>query len=397
MPDPPDTRIADLHCHYPMHLLPEVPDLDAKHAEHRPPRWSLWQGIRARIIRAAARRINDTTTHSGWRVSFDGLVKGHVRIVLSVLYLPDGELEPWEFFGAAPEQHWFDNLIAELDKVEADLAIQDDGRNLYRIIHTLADLKAARAADQVAIIHAVEGGFHLGHDPDDVEPRVAELAKRGVGYITLAHLFWRKVATNSPAIPKIPERIYKLLFPMPRRALSPVGEEAVRAMYKRKILVDLSHMNARAIKRTLEILPSDFPVVATHTGCRFGLQSYNLDKRTIRAIKDRGGVIGLIMAQHQLNNGFSRWLKGGRTRSFEDTVKVICRHIDRIHEITRSYDNIALGTDLDGFIKPTMTGIEGPADLQRLREPLELKYPGHADAILYGNAERVLRTVFAAR
>jgi microsomal dipeptidase-like Zn-dependent dipeptidase len=381
--------VADLHCHYPMHLLAEVPDLDAAHRAHKPPWWHLVERLRAWVILAAARRINDTTKDSGWRVDLDRLAEGDVRIVLSVLYLPDGELEPIEFFGAAPEQHWFDNLLDELRKVEADLGKAND----VVIVRSLADFDRARRENKFAFIHAVEGGFHLGHDPDEIEPRIAELARRGVGYITLAHLFWRKVATNAPALPFLPDWLYMLILRQPRIGLSEVGEAAVDAMYKHKVLIDLSHMNRRAIKKTLERLPTDFPVVATHTGFRFGLQTYNVDKRTVRQIAERDGVIGLIMAQHQLNDGLRR----KRTKTFEDTLNVLYRHIDRIHKVTGTYDNIALGTDLDGFIKPTMSGIETPADLAKLHEPLEARYPGQADKILYKNAERVLRTMFAAR
>ena len=393
MSDPVRTTVADLHCHYPMHLLGEVSDLEAHHAEHKPPWWRPLKRLRAWVILTAARRINNTTKDSGWRVNLERLEKGDVRIVLSVLYLPDAELEVAEFLGFAPEQHWFDDLMNELRKVEHELKTKDPNGDRHVIVRSLEDFEAARLSNKVAFIHAVEGGFHLGHDPYEIEPRIKQLADAGVGYITLAHLFWRKVATNAPALPFLPDWLYMIIFRQPRRALTEVGDAAVRAMYEHKVLVDLSHMNRRAIQRTLKLLPKDFPVVATHTGCRFGLQTYNVNKKTVRAIAARGGVIGLIMAQHQLNDGLRR----KRTKNFDDTLRVIYRHIDRIHNITGTYNNIALGTDLDGFIKPTMSGIETPEDLKKLRDPLEDRYPGHADAILYGNAERVIRTVFAAR
>jgi microsomal dipeptidase-like Zn-dependent dipeptidase len=53
-------------------------------------------------------------------------------------------------------------------------------------------------------------------------------------------------------------------------------------------------------------------------------------------------------------------------------------------------DVVAIGSDLDGFIKPTMAGIETVADLATLEEPLRAAYPD-ADAILSGNALRVAR------
>jgi microsomal dipeptidase-like Zn-dependent dipeptidase len=283
--------------------------------------------------------------------------------------------------------------MGELTKTEAELAAIDPDGDRHVIVRSLGDFDRARRENKVAFIHAVEGGFHLGHLPEEIEPRVAQLAQCGVGYITVAHLFWRKFATNAPALPFLPDWLYILLFRQPRIGMSDVGEATVRAMCKHKILVDLSHMNRRAITRTLELVPPNVPVVATHTGYRFGLQTYNVDKKTVRRIAARGGVIGLIMAQHQLNDGPRR----KRTKSFDDTLKVIYRHVDRIHKVTGSFDYIALGTDLDGFIKPTMSGIETPADLQKLRDPLERRYPGNADAILYKNAERVMRGMFATR
>ncbi len=77
---------------------------------------------------------------------------------------------------------------------------------------------------------------------------------------------------------------------------------------------------------------------------------------------------------------------------------MICRHVDRIEEIVGP-GHVALGTDLDGFIKPTMGGIETAADLAKLREPLVEHYGDEAkvDAVLYGNARRVIERVLAAR
>ena len=72
---------------------------------------------------------------------------------------------------------------------------------------------------------------------------------------------------------------------------------------------------------------------------------------------------------------------------------MIRRHVDRLHEITGSHEHVAIGTDFDGFIKPTLGGFEKSSDLAQLSERLIAHY-GAADAerILSGNALRVLRT-----
>ena len=58
---------------------------------------------------------------------------------------------------------------------------------------------------------------------------------------------------------------------------------------------------------------------------------------------------------------------------------------------------MAFGSDLDGFIKPTMSGIEFAADLAKLEAPLRAAYGADADAILYGNARRVVGRVLGQR
>ena len=99
-------------------------------------------------------------------------------------------------------------------------------------------------------------------------------------------------------------------------------------------------------------------------------------------------MIGLIFAQHQLNDGVRK-----KTKTLEESLEVIGRHIDRIHDITGSHEHVAIGSDFDGFIKPTLGGLERSSDIARLSSALVARY-GAADAerILAGNALRVLRT-----
>jgi microsomal dipeptidase-like Zn-dependent dipeptidase len=97
--------------------------------------------------------------------------------------------------------------------------------------------------------------------------------------------------------------------------------------------------------------------------------------------------MGLILAEHQAADGFPK------PKSFEDSVDLLCRHIDRIAEIAGSHQHTAIGTDLDGFIKPTLTGLDTAADLAALETALAERY-GEADSelITSGNALRLLRS-----
>jgi hypothetical protein len=73
-------------------------------------------------------------------------------------------------------------------------------------------------------------------------------------------------------------------------------------------------------------------------------------------------------------------------------MEVIYRHIDHIHAVTRSYDHVALGSDMDGFIKPTLPCLDTPAAFRFVEQELIKKYgPGPAQQICSDNALRVLR------
>jgi microsomal dipeptidase-like Zn-dependent dipeptidase len=195
-----------------------------------------------------------------------------------------------------------------------------------------------------------------------------------------------------------------VVFPQPEGgALSPLGELIVRAMYEHKILIDVSHMRQDALVETFELLKHldrvnradahDYPVLATHAGFRFGDQAYMLEPETIREIAARGGVIGLIMSQHQLNSGLGVDDHDDRER----TLRTIRSHIDAIREVTGSNAHVGIGSDLDGFIKPTVAGIDDVDDLATLRRPLADAYPDDVDAILSGNAIDALRHAYRGR
>jgi microsomal dipeptidase-like Zn-dependent dipeptidase len=226
-----------------------------------------------------------------------------------------------------------------------------------------------------------------------VRDAVARLARRGVAYIILAHLVWRHIATDAPAIPFLPDWLYKWLFPQPDEGLSNLGRAALEAMVSERVLIDLSHMSERSVSDVLDRLdelagPTEPPVIATHSGFRFGSQEYMLSENTIRRIAERDGVVGLIMAQHQLCDGITRL----PVRSLDRSMEIIDKHIKRIAAITNGYDHLAIGSDLDGFIKPTMGGVESSADMARLSRELRLRYDEQiAHKICFDNAMRVLR------
>jgi microsomal dipeptidase-like Zn-dependent dipeptidase len=138
---------------------------------------------------------------------------------------------------------------------------------------------------------------------------------------------------------------------------------------------------------------SDYPIIATHVGMRSAgpaarAQEYNLSDETARRIAKRKGVIGLIGAQHQLGNASGK----------DGSAALIKAHLDAIGTAVGDASSVAaLGTDIDGFIKPTLDGFEKAEDLKNLECWVRQAGQTNAEAILHGNAERVIQAALTGR
>jgi microsomal dipeptidase-like Zn-dependent dipeptidase len=220
--------------------------------------------------------------------------------------------------------------------------------------------------------------------------------------VTLAHLFWRRLAANAPALPFLSDGLYNALFPQKAsRGLDPLGEAAVRAMHREKVLVDVSHMREDALDETFALIKRldgeagraarAYPVIASHAGFRLGGLKFNLTPRTVERIAEREGVIGLIFSQHMLNDG----LRSKDTRTLRQSLDVLDAHITQINRHAGNADCIAIGSDLDGFIKPTLGGVEDASQFAEFAQAVRSRYPDLADRLLDDNAQRILDRRFA--
>jgi microsomal dipeptidase-like Zn-dependent dipeptidase len=292
-------------------------------------------------------------------------------------------------YGAPPREGYAADILAELRIVEDHVAAHS---GQVALAHSPAELDALLGGGRPVLVHCIEGGFQLGHDPDEIRENVRALAAHGVAYVTVAHLFWRQVATNAPALPFLPDWLYHLVFRQPDLGLSALGRAAVEAMADEGILVDVTHMSAHSIEDTFALLDGrdpggSIPVIATHMAARLGKLEYCLPEETIARIAARGGVMGLILCRHYISDGLRR-----QPSTFEQSLDALARHIDRIREITGSYDHIAIGSDLDGYIKPALAGLEHLGRMSALQKALADRYGAVvAEQIASANALRVLR------
>jgi microsomal dipeptidase-like Zn-dependent dipeptidase len=387
--------IADLHCHYPMHLVAEEPGAAGPSES-----WlrQFIDKVEGEALDLIARIVNNAGWSSGWRVNLEGLRAGGAGIVCSVLYWPASEFDLLHLNEAPPLDGSFDYLKRQLEFIEGGLPkTTADGTPVF-VAKTTADLEK----QGLHFVHCVEGGFLVGDDPDKLDERVQWLSQQGVLYITVAHLFYRQVATEAPAIPAFTDQEFHEIFPEPKDVgLTDLGEKLIEAMYRHKILIDISHMSEQATRETFELVErlegdsakTNYPIIATHVGMRSAgpfarAQEYNLSDETARKIAERGGVIGLICAQHQL----------GDTPNEAESAALIKAHLNAIGIAVGDASSVAaLGTDIDGFIKPTLEGFEKAEDFAKLETWVRDAGENDPEAILHGNAERVIRAAFAGR
>jgi microsomal dipeptidase-like Zn-dependent dipeptidase len=361
--------------------------------------------LRALLVGLASLFANYRSPFSGPRVRMSYMRAGGVGVALSVLYSFFDEVDVAD--GVKPRPGYLESIEDQLQVVESHIA--DRHRDVALIAHNRRELAAAQDAGRLALVHCIEGGFHLGSEPTEVEAAVRRLAGLGVAYITLAHLIWRAVATDAPALPFMTDAEYRHWLPQPDEGLSSLGRAAIEAMVRERVLVDVSHMSERSLEDTFALLDRldpdrSVPVLATHVGYRFGDQEYMLRAETVGRIAERNGVVGLIFAQHQLNDGLGgpearrSGFSVGKGRRFEQSFDVFCRHVDRIRDVTGSHRHTAIGSDLDGFIKPTLAGFEDMRDMAALERALRERY-GEADSelICSGNSLRVLTSSWGGR
>lgn len=159
------------------------------------------------------------------------------------------------------------------------------------------------------------------------------------------------------------------------------GRELVKRMNDLRVTLDLSHLNEKGFWDALDVCET-IPI-ATHSNARAVTDHpRNLNDNQLRAIAERGGVIGLV-----LYNNFLR--KGDRKATLEDVFS----HADHIVNLCGE-DHIGIGSDMDGGkIDEFPDDVRTVAELPKIAEFLLKK--GYSEErvrkIMGGNFLRVIK------
>jgi len=180
----------------------------------------------------------------------------------------------------------------------------------------------------VSIILGVEGG----HIFDATFEQVEALHGMGIRVFTLT---WN----NS-------NRLAHSAIEADNKGLTRLGKDYVRKMRKYGVILDLSHASTRTVLDVCDIYEGG--IIASHSCVRTLNPSFlrNIDDRAIKAIHERGGVVGVNFSKHHLGK-----------HSVVDHVDYLCQNY--------GVSCAAIGSDFDGITDPVIRSPAGMSELER--------------------------------
>ena len=207
-----------------------------------------------------------------------------------------------------------------------------------RLVRTTAEALAAREAGQIYAFLGVEGLAPLGADLTGLD----HLAAAGV---RTAMLTWNEanlLAAGAGA---------------PDTGLTELGRQAVRRMEDLGMVPDVSHLGERSFRDLLDA--AEGPVIASHSNCRALCDvRRNLTDEQLRAIRDRGGVVGL--------NSYHGFVHADRE---QQTVETLARHAAHMIQVM-GVEHVGCGFDFCHFMGPGNESAEGLEDAGQVRNLL---------------------------
>lgn len=163
--------------------------------------------------------------------------------------------------------------------------------------------------------------------------------------------------------------------------LTDAGKALVRECNTLKIMIDLSHLNAKGVDDVAAI--SDAPLVATHSNAwAISPHARNLTDRQLAMIAESDGMVGLNFA--------SAFLRPDGKMDSDFGVDVMLRHLDYLIE-KLGEDRVGMGSDFDGARVPDP--IKDCAGLPGLRTAMVAHGFGNdlMEKLTHGNWLRVMR------
>jgi membrane dipeptidase len=288
-------------------------------------------------------------------ITLPWLLQGNIKLVFNTIFVPT-EFKPHKTVDVAFQQLSIYDRIYEKHK-----------DNIFQIKNA-SNLVSLEKDSRIGFLTLMEGA-----DPIQKPKELNDFYERGIRIIGLAWNDQNQFASGNNTDSGLTEN----------------GKELIKRMDEFKITLDLSHLNERCFWEALEICKT-IPI-ASHSNAR-SLTDHprNLKDDQLRAISERGGVIGLVLYNHFLKTANENPTCG---EQIQTTLEDIFAHADYIINLCGE-NHVGIGSDLDGAgVEDFPKEIRTVADLPRVGDFFLKK--GYTEErvrkIMNGNFLRVLR------
>ncbi len=228
-------------------------------------------------------------------------------------------------------------------------------------VKSAEDLSRFGQGSKIGFLTLMEGA-----DPIESVGKLDEFYERGVRIIGLAWNDKNQYASGNDT----------------EDGLSQEGVRLIHRMNDLGITLDLSHLNEKCFWEAVEL--TNLIPIATHSNARaITDHKRNLSDKQLKAISERGGVIGIVL--------YNYFLKIGEKTP---TLEEVFAHADYMVNLCGE-DHVGIGSDMDGArIEDFPQGLKTVADLPKIAEYFCDK--GYSEdrvtKIMSGNFLRVLKS-----
>ena len=231
---------------------------------------------------------------------------------------------------------------------------ESDGR--VRICRTAGDIERCLADDVLAAVLHIEGAEAIDANLELLDV-LAAAGLRSLGPVwSRPNAFGHGVPFRCPSSPDTGP------------GLTDLGKALIGACNRLRILIDLSHLNARGFWDVAAL--SNAPLVATHSNAHaISPHSRNLTDKQLAAIGETGGLVGVNFA--------ASFLRPDGRMEKDTPVELIVQHIAYMLEHAGE-DAVGIGSDFDGAMIPAELG--NAAGLQKLVAAMSAR--GFSEAVI---------------
>lgn len=203
------------------------------------------------------------------------------------------------------------------------------------------------------------------------------LHKIGVRMIGLGHWFHNHFIVN-PADLNYKNRVPEMIND--QSVLSERGTKFLEGMIAKNMWIDVSHLRKRVFAQVVQLNANRTPLIASHANAHAVCPvARNLTDTQLKSIAKSRGLVGVCLHSPLISKPAN-----------QATIGKLVNHIVYLVK-TIGYQHVAIGTDLEGRIRPPKN-LSKLAHLQKIK--LEMQRRGFSqnviEAVMWKNAWRVL-------